>query len=82
MGQGSGRLARSHRVQLTPIPQADSKQFAAAEQECMAGRTPELLYRQVEFSVGVDSLCMASIEQRKHRTPQTAQAYYVFVGTI
>ena len=47
MGQGSGRLARSHSVQLTPIPQADSRQFAAAEQECMAGRTPELLYRQV-----------------------------------
>ena len=40
MGQGSGRLARSHRVQLTPIPQADSKQFAAAEQECMGHMDP------------------------------------------
>ena len=47
MGQGLGRLARSRRVQLTPIPQADGKQCAAAEQKCMAGRTPELLYRQV-----------------------------------
>ena len=47
MGQVLGRLARSRRVQLTPIPQADGKQFAAAEQKCMAGRTPELLYRQV-----------------------------------
>ena len=47
MGQGLGRLARSRRVQLTPIPQADSKQFAATEQKCMAGRTLELLYRQV-----------------------------------
>ena len=28
---------RSRRVQLTPIPQADGKQFAAAEQKCMAG---------------------------------------------
>ena len=26
MGQGLGRLARSRRVQLTPIPQADGKQ--------------------------------------------------------
>ena len=47
LGQGLGRLARSRRVQLMPIPQADGKQFAAAEQKCMAGRTPELLYRQV-----------------------------------
>ena len=37
MGQGSGRLARSLRVQLTPVPQADSKQFAAAEQERNGG---------------------------------------------
>ena len=27
MGQGLGRLARSRRVQLTPIPQADGKQL-------------------------------------------------------
>ena len=32
MGQGLGRLARSCRVQLSPIPPADGKQFAAAEQ--------------------------------------------------
>ena len=44
MGQGLDRLARSRRVQLMPIPQADGKQFAVAEQKCMAGRTPELLY--------------------------------------
>ena len=37
MGQVLGRLARSRRVQLTPIPQADAKQFAAAEQYVVHG---------------------------------------------
>ena len=40
MGQDLGRLARSRRVQLTPIPQVNGKHLSAAEQECMPGATP------------------------------------------
>ena len=33
-------------MQLTPVPEADSKQFAAAEQECMAWHCVENLMMQ------------------------------------